>query len=411
MHNMYDIHRKKAMRIIIALRAGRGKTSSGVQEAKQPELELSNTLYQALNIRFGDVKNLNIDAYAWSSPLVLGASGFVETARARFVLSTPLAVSPGDTVSVSVPLPVEGGSPEVVEWHERTYSVTNIDGIQWTNKNVGGPQLAGSVEVCVRNQGTVSGHICNQQIGFPVRLRINSTPHFRIQGNTSPRDETVFVAQNGAVGVFIAWLARQQTLVGKYRLVVGVRNLSMLAYSTLLHRLAATFGSALRIVVALSRPARRDVQTLISGRLKPYTGRATGYLSLCSLAPGKKTWYVCGSAEFGLDAARCIDLRPKMHGEVQADVRGLGSRLRPILTSELAPVRLHVAGSSTTAVIDDIVAPRMIPRTELALHNQPEDRWIALGERVFDISILPTFHPGGEKVLADVKWSRSPGYA
>ena len=400
LRNMYDIHRKKAMRIILALRAGRGKTSSGVQKAASPETHLSNTLHQAISIRFGpNERDLDIDGYAWSTPLLFSPSGNVETARARFVFSTPLVVSPGDTLSVSVPL--EGADGQV-EWHSRIYSITLIDVLHWATKAAGGScQLASSVEVCVRNNGAVSSHICNQQASFPVRLAIKSTPHFRIQANTSPRDETIFIAQGGAVGVYLAWLARQETLVGRYRLVVGTRDYSMLAYSEILERLAAKFGSALRVVVALSRPALGDVRTLLANRLKPFTGRVTGYLSLCSLFnQGKTTWYVCGSAEFGLDVAKCLEARPKMAGDAQTIFRGLGTRLRPILTSELPPLRLHVAGSSTMAGTKGTEAPRMIPRTELALHNQPEDRWLALGSRVFDISILPTFHPGGEKVLA-----------
>lgn len=415
LHDLYDIHRKKAMRIILALRAGRGKTSSNVQKAGSPEAHLSNTLYQALNVRFGsDVRDLNIDAYAWSSPLLFGANECIEAVRTRFVFSTPLAISPGDVVCVSVPLQLPEGNGEGVQWHERTYSITGIDTLQLAGnpKPMDGPvQLSGSIEVCVRNQGkgSISEYICNKHTGFPVRLRIKSAPHFRIQGNANPQDESVFVAQGGAVGVFLAWLARQNkdSLVGRYRLVIGVRNYSMLAYSSLILHLATTLGpKKLRIIVALSRPDPNDVKTLLAGGIKPYNGRAMGYLSLCSLSFQEKiTWYICGSAEFGLDVARCINEKPKKQGQAQKpDMHRFGTRLQPILTSEIPDVRLHVAGSSSAADNHNNagaeVPPPIISRTELALHNQPGNRWIALGSRVVDITILPTFHPGGEKVLA-----------
>ena len=42
---------------------------------------------------------------------------------------------------------------------------------------------------------------------------------------------------------------------------------------------------------------------------------------------------------------------------------------------------------------------REVSRAELSLHNSPGDLWIAIGESVYDISIVPSFHPGGEKIL------------
>ncbi|KAK2020775.1 hypothetical protein LX32DRAFT_715089 [Colletotrichum zoysiae] len=403
LHDLYDIHRKKAMRIILALRAGRGKTSSGVQKAASPEGHLSATLYEALAVRFGqDLNDLNIDAYAWPSPLLVDSNGCVKASRVRFVFSTPLVVSPGDTVVVSLPLP---NSPsEEVRWHERVYSITFIGASQWTRKPVDRLcQLADYVEVCVGSQGQVSKYICQQQAGFPVNLRIKASPHFRLQGNPSPQRETIFVAQGGAVGVFVSWLARQQTLVGRYRLIVGVGDASMLAYSNVLQQLVHRFGPALRVVAALSRPGKDDVRTLLSSGIKPFNQKVPIYLSLCSLpSQDQLTWYICGSAEFRLVVAKAIKARLKARGETQVDVGPFGSRLSPIITSELPPVRLHVAGSSTRKTSSkNGTTYRIISRTELSLHNQPDDLWIALEDRVFDISTLPSFHPGGEKVLAE----------
>lgn len=42
---------------------------------------------------------------------------------------------------------------------------------------------------------------------------------------------------------------------------------------------------------------------------------------------------------------------------------------------------------------------REITRDELALHNKPNDIWIALNNQVFNLTLYLDYHPGGEKQL------------
>ncbi|KAF4976727.1 hypothetical protein FZEAL_6642 [Fusarium zealandicum] len=382
--DLYEMHRKKAMRIALALRAGQQSTSSGTQKALSPEQHIASTLSAAMKVRFGeDTRALEIDAFAWSSPLLHGEDGKVQAARIRFVFFTPLAVSPGDSLSVAVE--VEHG-----EWHTRTYSITHAYARRKAS-SIRVCQAVGSVEVCVSNRGKVSSYLCRQETGFRVRVMIKPAPHFRITGNSFSREETLFIAQGGAVGVFLAWLAWQDRLVGRYRLIVAARDYSTLAYANQLHKIAESFSPRLRIVVSLSKPAIGDVRKLLSGNLKAFSGRVTNYLSHYSQSSIKAT-YICGSSAFGLGVVRCISRqrdKPVQHTHVP--------RLLPIVTSSLPSIRLHVAAGSRGAL--DPPALRPIPKLELALHNSPGDLWIALGDRVFDITAVPSFHPGGEKVL------------
>jgi hypothetical protein len=97
------MHRKKALRIILALRAGQVRTSSGTQKAARPGQHIGSILGEAMRVRFGsDPDALHVDAYGWSSPLLYNEHGQVEAANIRFAISTPVAVSPGDAIRVRV---------------------------------------------------------------------------------------------------------------------------------------------------------------------------------------------------------------------------------------------------------------------------------------------------------------------
>ncbi|CCT63355.1 uncharacterized protein FFUJ_00009 [Fusarium fujikuroi IMI 58289] len=385
-YDLYEMHRKKAMRIALALRAGQQATSSGVQNATTPEKYIASTLSAAIKVRFGqEPARPQVDAFAWSTPLLCSDTGVIQTSRIQFVFSTPLAVSPGDSLRVAVE--VEQG-----DWHIRTYSITHAYARQGSSKARDQIcQAVGSAEICVRSKGQVSSFLCNQKTGFPVRVMIKPAPHFRIAGNTSPHEETLFVAQGGAVCVFLAWLAWQKQLVGTYRLVVGARNYNMLAYVGQLEKISSSFGSHLIVHVVLSRPGHGDIQRFVPGNIKASTGRVTHHLGLFSSCSTKAT-YVCGSASFALDVVRCLSQGPGTKREVPKV-----SRLQPIVTSRLPHFRLHVAAATENGT--DKPCLNQITKLELALHNSPGDLWIALGDRVFDISQVPSFHPGGEKVL------------
>lgn len=405
MYEMYEMHRKKAMRIALALRSGQTKTSSGIEKAGSPELHISNSMKAAMEVRFGDdVERLKIDAYAWSSPLLYGDDGKIETARTRFVLSTPLAVLPGDNVSVSIPMSLKDGSTDT---RTRTYSITHTD-TQWWKPSAGCCQITSFLEVCVRNQGEVSSFLCNQRSGFPVRVSVKAASHFRIQPNIGFEDETIFVGQGGAVGVFIAWLSSQTTFTGRYRLVIGARNYAAFPYSSHLLQLATNLAPSLQIVVCFSDPSLGDIEKL-QPDLKSFQGRVTEYLKLPDSASQRGIWYVCGSAAFDMDCVKAINgLRSQKNrsSDIKLDTKDCESRLWPIITSKLPAIRLHAApGHLPTGPVvsptqeEQLPTERCISRTRLSLHNSPKSLWIALEDRVFDITSVPSFHPGGEKVL------------
>lgn len=404
MYEMYEMHRKKAMRIVLALRAGQTKTSSGVEKAGSPELHISNSMKASMAIRFGDdVEGLKIDAYAWSSPLLFGDKGKIEAARTRFILSTPLAVLPGDNVSVSIDVPMKDGS---IETRTRTYSITHTD-TQWWKPSAGSCQIASFLEVCVRNHGEVSSILCSRRSGFPVRVSVKAAAHFRIQPNNDLEDETIFVGQGGAVGVFIAWLSSQTTFTGRYRLVVGARNYAALPYSSHLLQLATNLASSLQIIVCYSKPRPRDIEVLRPG-IRPFKGRVTEYLKLPASESRRGIWYVCGSAAFDMDCVKAIKgLRDQEHCSKLIAPEGVNgeSRLWPIITSKLPAMRVHAAAGHLPTDPNDVSIPEELPtrryfsRSELSLHNSPSSLWIALQDRVFDITTVPSFHPGGEKVL------------
>jgi cytochrome b involved in lipid metabolism len=395
--DLYEMHRKKAMRITLAIRAGQLFTSSGTEKTSNPELHIANTLTSAMRVRFGDdIEALKIDAYAQASPLLCNANGQVISSRILFIFSSPLVVGPGDTINISVQIEHE-------EWHTRTYSITHSNTYQsntyqnnaylnnaYQKSSIPPCQAVSSVEVCVRNKGKVSSFLCSQQVGFPVRVAIKSASHFRINGNSGPEDETFFVAQGGAVGVFLGWFIQQDHLIGKYQLIVGARDYNMLPYASQLSELANKFSPSLRIVVGLSQESNRDKSPL-SANIKVYNKRVTGYLRMCSLNKVKTT-YVCGSATFGIDVANCITNIQDSQGYSSP-----GLRLLPIITSRLPSIRLHVAGGLNGCF--DVSKLRSISKAELSLHNSPRDIWIALGDYVFDITIVSSFHPGGEKLL------------
>lgn len=47
----------------------------------------------------------------------------------------------------------------------------------------------------------------------------------------------------------------------------------------------------------------------------------------------------------------------------------------------------------------DTSEPRFISRSELSQHNRPDDCWIALHGRVYDVTAFLKEHPGGVEVI------------
>jgi cytochrome b involved in lipid metabolism len=392
---LYEMHRKKALRIILALRAGQVRTSSGTQKAARPEQHIGSILGEAMRVRFGsDPDALHVDAYGWSSPLLYNEHGQVEAANIRFAISTPVAVSPGDAIRVRV-------QTQKGQWKTRTYSVMRA-APHWRNSVVdsAGP-VTSSIEVCVRRQGVVSSYLCDQSSGFPTRVAIAPAPHFRIQENANSADETVFVAQGAAAGLFVAWLEQhQQHLDGHYTLIVGARSVSKLAQAAQLSLLVEAHRQDVRarvhIIVCLSAPAATDIETLRAVGVHSYKGRVTEYLRFDATDRRECAVYVCGSAAFGIDIARCLTDRK------QTKQRELSTRLRPICTSRLPSLRLLVAAGPVPFGSEsgkNVLASRTITRAELAQHNTPNDMWMAVTDRVYDVTPVISFHPGGEKLL------------
>jgi ferredoxin-NADP reductase len=386
---LYEMHRKKALRIILALRAGQAQTSSGTQKAVRPEQHIGGILGEAIRVRFGsDPDTLEVDAYGWSAPLLYGKDGRVEAAHIRLAISTPLAVSSGDAIRVNV-------QTQKGQWKTRTYSVMRA-APHWRSSVADSAGAVTSIEVCVRRQGAVSAYLCDQSSGFAARVAVAPAPHFRIQKNTNAADETVFVAQGAAAGLFVAWLENHQHyLEGRYTLIVGARSVSQLAQADQLNLLVDSHrqlvGARVEIIVCLSSPEATDLATLHKAGIEAHRGRVTKYLRMNG-ASCRGAVYVCGSATFGVDVARCLA------DDKQPDQMELGSRLGPICTSSVPRLRLLVA-AGTVEGRNDVSTSRTITRAELAQHNSPNDMWMAVKDRVYDVTPVVSFHPGGEKLL------------
>ncbi|KAK2590852.1 hypothetical protein QQS21_011464 [Conoideocrella luteorostrata] len=384
MWDLYEMHRKKALRIVLSLRAGQLFTSSGTQNAKSPEGHICNSLRSAMNVRFGtDPLTRQIPAYGFSTPLLRGSDGTIQAATIRLVLATPLLVGPGDTVGVTVE--VKPG-----ELQTRTYSVTEVLKKD-KSATVGDFQSATSVEICCRKAGQVSSYLCSQKGQFPIQITLQPKPQFRINGNSNSAEQTIFIAQGSAIGLFHSWLSGRSSLVGKYLLVVGARNLSMLAYADQLCNVLDKFKPNMRVLVSLSQATPEDKVYLGARGIEVFSGRVTSYLQSNTLPVARAT-FVCGSSEFGLNVARCLNQRHT------SQAHALGPRLSSIRTSSLPDLRMHVASRPKGSALETAKLPS-ISKAELALHNSPGDAWISIGHTVYDISALFSFHPGGEKTL------------
>jgi cytochrome b involved in lipid metabolism/ferredoxin-NADP reductase len=387
---LYEMHRKKALRIILALRAGQAQTSSGTQKAVRPEQHIGGILGEAIRVRFGSNPDaLEVDAYGWSSPLLYGKDGRVEAAHIRLAISTPLAVSSGDAIRVNV-------QTQKGQWMTRTYSVMRA-APHWRSSVADSAGAVTSIEVCVRRQGAVSSYLCEQSSGFAARVALAPAPHFRIQKNTNAANGTVFVAQGAAAGLFVAWLENHQHyLEGSYTLIVGARSVSQLAQADQLSSLAESHrqlvGARVEIIVCLSAPEAPDLATLQAAGIQVHRGRVTKYLRMDAADRFGGAIYVCGSATFGVDVARCL-ADSKHPSQME-----LGARLGPICTSSLPRLKLLVA-AGTVDNSNNVSTSRTITRAELAQHNFPDDMWMAVKDRVYDVTPVVSFHPGGEKLL------------
>ncbi|KAK8150542.1 hypothetical protein G3M48_001117 [Beauveria asiatica] len=365
------MHRKKALRIVLSFRAGQLYTSSGTQKSSSPERHLSNTLKAAMDARFGtNALDRKIPARGHIISPVLDQNGEVAAAKIRFDFEVPIIVGAGDAI----------------------YSITRSHSQESTPRlEKGGFVSAPSVKICCRNAGAVSSFLCSRRGSFPVQLALRPNPHFRISGNEASHEQTIFIAQNGAAGIFCSWLAQQRAVVGNYLLIVAARQFKMLPYALELKDNLEKLGSQLQVVLCLFQGNEED-STLGCDNVETFCGRVTDYLDI-SVLPSVRATYVCGSAEFGLDVARRINNQTKANRK-----QTLGPRFTPVLTSRMPDLRLHVASSVGTPC-EHQKRLRFVSRNELAMHNTPGDIWISLKGIIYDISILPSFHPGGEKTL------------
>jgi hypothetical protein len=263
------MHRKKALRIILSLRAGQTRTSSGTQKAASPEQHIGSILSEAICGRFGTNPDaLQVDAYGWSSSLLYSQDGRVEAALVRFAVAIPLAVSPGDSIRVNVQTQ-EG-------WTTRTYSVMRT-APHWRAGVACSAGAVDSVEVCVRRQGVVSSFFCDQSSGFPTQVAVAPAPHSRVQENANSANETVCAAQGAAAALFVAWLEdHQQYFIGRYTLIVGARSVSYLLQANQLSPLAESQRQdgcgCIRIVVCFSDPAAADLAKLRASGVQTFSG-------------------------------------------------------------------------------------------------------------------------------------------
>ncbi|TQV93669.1 cytochrome b5-like Heme/Steroid binding domain-containing protein [Cordyceps javanica] len=387
LYDLYEMHRKKAMRIVLALRAGQLYTSSGTQNAKSPEWHISNTLSKAMTVRFGsDPATRRIPATA--TPIHRKSTGRHDTESKiiRLDFDAPMALAAGDGILVTV-------HSEDFGTQTRTYSITKTYPIpDFGTESDDDLHVTRSVEICCRSAGLVSTFICQRETAFPVSVALSPSPHFRIKANKNKSDEAFFIAQNGGAGVFLGWLSRRDSLVGTYTLVIGAQNLGCFIYTDELLDAMDKFGAHLKVVLCLSKPESRDLELLAGRNCRAFHGRAPAVLQDLHQRRSAPT-YVCGSSEFGLSVAEALN-RASKHTSLDAD-----RRMAQINTSSMPDLHLHVAAAKPSAATARTLAGRVISRSEMATHNAPGDIWISIGDTVYDISVLSTFHPGGEKTL------------
>ncbi|KAM3453062.1 hypothetical protein MY3296_003989 [Beauveria thailandica] len=387
LYDLYEMHRKKAMRIVLALRAGQLYTSSGTQNAESPEWHISNTLRKAMVVRFGDdAASRRIPATAVPVHSKPSSVQPAQSAIIRLDFDAPMVLAAGDAMSVTVHSADFG-------YETRTFSITKTyEAPGFHTASDDDLHAAKSVEICCRSVGLVSSFICQQRNAFPVSIALSPSPHFRIWANQKTEETTLFIAQNGGLGVFLGWLSRRETLVGTYTLVIGAQNLDCLIYTQELFIAMGRFKANLRVVLCLSKSDDEDTRLLAEKGCQFYHGRVPAVLADLRWSRSAPT-YICGSSEFALGVAQVLS-RP-----VKDQKANENSRTSKINTSSMPGLHLHVAAAKPKIAEVSAQTMRVISQSEMALHNSPGDIWISLGEIVYDISVLSTFHPGGEKTL------------
>lgn len=384
LYELYEMHRKKAMRIVLSLRAGQLYTSSGMQNAKAPERYISNTLSKAMAVRFGrDPERRRIPAMAVPVQLKKLSS---ESAIIRLDFDAPIVLAAGDGILVTV-------HSDELGYQTRTYSVTRTYPVpDFHIESDRDLHATRSVEICCRSAGLVSTYICHQESPFRVSVALSPHPHFRIKQNKKKKEKTYFVAQNGGAGVFFGWLSRRETLAGTYTLVIGARDLHSFMYTQELLFAMDKFSAHLRVLLCLSRLGPQDLALLSGRQCQIYHGRVPAALAILGGWQSAPT-YVCGSSSFGLSIAKALNCLQKNR---KLDIH---PRVGEVNTSRMPDLHVHGAAARSSLAEVSAQTSRTISRSEMATHNTPGDIWISIGNFVYDISVLASFHPGGEKTL------------
>ncbi|KAM5464814.1 hypothetical protein MauCBS54593_006907 [Microsporum audouinii] len=389
-YDIYKMHRKKAMRILLSLSAGQLSTSSGTERAGSPERHIMSSLSKAMEVRFGKKpEKYMIDAICITQPLFEGATSCSLGARVIVQFATPLVVLPGDAISLAVNIEKE-------KWETRTYTVTSIvESETLAPKEEYSFPLAKAVEICVRTTGrNVSSYICSQQEQFAAKASILPSPHFRLSPNTRNEGHIFMLGQGGAIGVFATWLKDQKASVGTYDVVIGVRNPREIPFKQELCQIGSRLN--VRVTVATPNLSFNDGQFIISLGLVPFSGRVDAYIRQLDQFDGTCI-YICGSAAFGVSTLAAIS----EHQEQSAGISELSPIRSPIVTSRAPTVKLHVSSTGNSVQVNKS-GLRAITKAELALHNAPGDAWMAVGDMVYDVTPFLKFHPGGEKVMLHV---------
>jgi ferredoxin-NADP reductase len=388
-YDLYKMHRKKAMRILLSLSAGQQGTSSGTQKAASPSQHIMASLSQSMDGRFGCSPEIyQIDAICTSRPLIEGESTCILGAQVLVELATPLVVLPGDAVSLAININNEG-------WLTRTYSVTSIVEAGVSEEQRLSCPLASALEICVRITGAnVSTYICNQEIPFVAKVMVLPSPHFRLALNKSSTDQTFLFGQGAGVGIFTGWLKGQSTSVGSYNIIVGVRDPHYLPFKQELWQLAKRPN--VKVIIATPNLSLFAHEFLVSMGLVAFSGRVDAYIKQLSQW-GEIDAYICGCAEFGVSMIAAIS----EHQKEVPRCSPFSPLYSPIFTSRAPRIRLHVSSTGKFDAVDNC-GLRCITSAELALHNMPQDVWVAIGSRVYDITPFIKFHPGGEKIILHV---------
>ncbi len=254
-------------------------------------------------------------------------------------------------------------------------------------------------------EGTASHHLARHLVppGAPAPVTISLVHPPRFQLPVDPRTRIVMVAGGTGIAPFRGFVQARQAAAdpGEAWLLLACRTRSDLPYAELLGRAAGQ--GWLHLVTAFSRD---DADTAVltdedGSRLEVVPGRPRRIgeamlepdtaESLRQLLRRGAHVYVCGRTGFAtavMDAVRGILTDDGDEDAAEVALQRLvaeGRYLQDVFTTYSGPV---------------MDQQRVIPTSEVVLHNQPGgSRWMVVDGRVHDMTRFGDLHPGGDRII------------